>query len=280
MKTFLKICLLFLFSIPVMGNTNPGEVTLHMIIFADTEDDSIGKSCAVDYDNMEGLAEFIADNSDLNLKTYYHKAAASKKSELLNTLDNLQVGTNDVVFFYYSGHGYRTTNSESPYPRLYVLDDTFSQNDQGVAVEEVRTKISAKNPRLSLVMVDACNSMLDMKEPITGVSGEGNLAAQLRRLFIEAEGEIVLCGSEAGDGMNDSGNYTGYSWSNPKDGGFLSLNFRLAFVKALRSDTPARWSALLAETKQMTIDYSLTRLQNQLPGNKVQIPIYKYTKTK
>ncbi|MEP0262913.1 caspase family protein [Dokdonia sp.] len=280
MKKLLIILVFCVFSIPMMGNSNPGSVTLHMIIFADTEDDNIGESCDVDYGNMEGLAEFISDNSDMDLKTYYVKAAANKKREMETVLDNLHVGTNDVVFFYYSGHGYRTTDSQSPYPRMYVLDDAFHQNDQGVSVEDVRTKIAAASPRLSIIMVDACNSMLDLKEPISGTSGEGNISAQLRRLFIDAEGEIVLCGSEAGDGINDSGNYTGYSWSNPIDGGYFTLNFRKAFEKSLLSNTPANWNTLLANTKQMTIDYSVVRLQDQLPGNKVQIPIYKYTTSK
>lgn len=280
MKKLLIVLVFYIFSIPMMGNSNPnGEsVTLHMIIFADTEDDSIGQSCDIDYGQMEGLAEFISDHSDMRLKTYYHRAAANKKRTLENTLDNLEVGANDVVFFYYSGHGYRTTDSPSPYPRLYVLDDTFSQNDQGVSVEDVRTKIAASNPRLSIVMVDACNSMLDLKEPVNGYSGEGNMAAQLRRLFIDATGEVVLCGSEAGDGVNESGNYTGYSWSNPKYGGYLTINFRGAFFSTLRSNEPANWDALLRGTKQMTIDYSVKELTDQLPGNKVQIPIYKYTK--
>ncbi len=252
----------------------PGTATLHMIIFADTEDASIGESCQVDYDNMEDLVSFIGDRVNMNVKTYYHDAAQSKKEKLLEVLSGLQVASNDAVFFYYSGHGYRTTNATSPYPRMFVTNGAFSQENQGVAVEEVRQMIAEASPRLSLIMVDACNTMINIKEPETGVSGENNIERQLQRLFLEARGEAIFCGSQAGDGDDESGQYTGYSWSNSSVGGFFTFNFNEAFLDALNSSTPAKWGNILEDTKQRTVSYSKSRLDDQLPGNQVQIPVY------
>lgn len=272
----LTLCISF----SINANEIPtGNATLHMIIFAATDDASIGKSCDIDYTNIKSLAYDISKGTGMLLEKHYYKASTNRKKQMQSVLENLTVGSNDVVYFYYSGHGYRTSNSPSGYPRMGITNNgIFKQEDQGISVEYVREKIKKAKPRLAIIMVDACNTKINIKEPTSGLSGATSYSRQLKRLFLESKGEVVICGSKAGDGNDNSGSYTGYSWSNSREGGFFTLSFRKEFFKSLKSSSPANWDDLLAKTKSSTISLSKQRLRKEVSGNNVQIPVYKYLK--
>lgn len=278
MKKIVKITLLLVigFSIKVAKaqKSYGNDPTLHMIIVADTDDESIGESCEVDFQNIKNLATDIRDNARMNLATYYYKESKFKKKEIERKLDNLVVKDNDAVFFYYTGHGYRARNATSPFPRLLVLEsEEMSKENQGISVDDIRKKIKEKNPRLSVVMIDACNGTLPIDEP-GGTSGYGRLNQQLRRLFVNSAGEVVFCGSKAGDGDMFSGEYTGLSWSSPVEGGFLTYSFNYCLEKALKSRHTIGWETLLSNTKKVTMEMSRVRLKNKGNGQNVQIPYY------
>jgi hypothetical protein len=129
---------------------------LHAIIVADTTDESIGDSTTVDCSNMRAEMKKIAHFTKLDLKETTIEGEDVVPGKVLDKLDNLDIQSDDVVIFYFSGHGYRTDGKkDSPWPNLF-----FSRVEKGIDFELIGKRLEQHDPRLLLVIADVCNSII------------------------------------------------------------------------------------------------------------------------
>ena len=49
---------------------------------------------------------------------YYGDAARFNRDNLESVIDNLNCGPDDIIFFYYSGHGGRAENENTQFPEM------------------------------------------------------------------------------------------------------------------------------------------------------------------
>lgn len=187
---------------------------LYAIIAADTNDVSIGPSTNSDFNHVRQKMQEVANYTGLDLKEISIKGANTTPSLLLQSIRNAPIKNDDVVVFYYSGHGYRTNaKGSSPWPNLY-----FSTPQKGVKYETVMDILHAKQPRFLLTMVDVCNSFIpDNGAPPLVTRTAFNAAAADRMkinyqtLFLNSAGTIHITSSSAGEysyGYADGGLYT------------------------------------------------------------------------
>jgi hypothetical protein len=206
------------------------------VIVVDTQDDSIGDSTAADLYKMQSLVSKIAKNTDLKPRQVILKDQNAVPAKMLNSLKSLKVNQDDVVIFYFSGHGYRTpSKGDSLWPNLY-----FSLRDEGVEYEKVVSLLQKKNPRLLITMADVCNNVIsESQAPLLVRSffkrvNEDKVTQNYRRLFLETNGLIRVTGAKKGE----------FAWATPVGG-----TFTLAFIKSLEtevnSSAPADWTVLL-----------------------------------
>jgi hypothetical protein len=245
------------------SSTQDIKPTIHMLIFADTDDERIGESCLVDYNNIKRTASEIAYYTELQINKKYFKGVEFNQENLKKTLEELKINKNDVVFFYYSGHGYRTVNSESKFPRMAIFKtgETLSENTQGVSTEEVKQFITSKEPRLTIIFVDACNVTVGLNEPASGLLSNPS-KEQYQRLFLYSKGEVILGGSKQGISGTD---YEGYSWGSTKYGGYCTYNFLEELDKIVKQqNVAANWNDLMYNTMKGTSDMTEAK----------QIPVY------
>ena len=78
---------------------------LHKIIFAATDDRKIGSSVKVDNDRANDEIDAIAGYIGYEVVDYIYNGNRCTKQNLLNVLNGLNCSSQDIVFFYYSGHG-------------------------------------------------------------------------------------------------------------------------------------------------------------------------------
>ncbi|GGB23403.1 hypothetical protein GCM10011511_54080 [Puia dinghuensis] len=197
------------------------DVTLHLIIMANTRDNSIGRGCEVDRRALKIEFENIASALNIPIDEKIYSEQDFTKTNLLNAINDLHPGSNDIVVFYYRGHGFRWNDQQSSWPQMSLNYSEF-QAKESFPIENVYTSIVQKGARLNLIFGDLCNSNIGLN--YREVSDQSATAFQsafypdmqkLHKLFIDSKGNLLSTAARP----------TEVSWVNPYDGGFYTSSF-------------------------------------------------------
>ena len=178
--------------------------TLHAIVFADTQDSVIGMFDKQDFINVTLELNTIASATGLHLKPYYYKNDKCNTFNLVSVLSNLKVSNEDIVFFYYSGHGARSNEDLSAFPQLCLgshYDSDF------YPLEKILSKLSTLPARLKIVIGDCCNTVASGVTPKDDYSMGPTVLSEepvkaYCNLFLGNEGTIIAAGSRVGENSN------------------------------------------------------------------------------
>lgn len=247
LRPFLLIGICCLFAAIANGQN------LHAIIFAATDDATIGKGTEKSMELISTEIEAIAKNADLTPVLYYRKGQRFSQSNLERVYQQLDGENleNDVILFYFLGHGY---SGRSKYPNLLFLNTDGELNEDEIADYSVNLKtvsdvLLAKKARLTIVIGEACNDKLAVDdEPQNGETFNTMKAplidkARYKRLFVHASGSLVMWSSQTGQP----------SYISPTKGGAFTQGFltALAAQTAKENDddiTTTSWSKVLEGT--------------------------------
>ncbi len=229
-------------------NYNTGKITMHLVIVANTAIPDIGASCDFDKKRMVNEMDAIADALGIEMKQYIVEGKNLTKANVENTLYSLSPSSNDVVVFFYSGHGFRWSNQTDQYSNMDFRYNPYTQisNETCMTLSEVSDIISTKGARLNISLADCCNSDIGANS----MSSEKFLASRsdpnydekkLARLFLMSRGNVKSCAASPGE----------VSWCNESDGGF----FMFSFFQALHEEVgylsdEAKWDDILNNTKK------------------------------
>ncbi len=238
-KTFFFIVFLIICCLQVQAQT------LHAILFADTKDEKVGEFDLEDYYHMALEFESIKGYANLTLKNYYFKDDKCNRKNLENVLNDLQCSPNDVVFFYYSGHGGRSTQDKSDYPQM-CLGEKYESNFY--PLETVADIIKEKNPRLSIIMADCCNSISSGISPKVNISSGSSRLSKgstdvYKDLFNRKKGRVIISSSKKGE--------TSGVYPNPKGGAF-TVSFLSCLQYLVDGTIAGGWPELLDLTQMLT----------------------------
>lgn len=245
-------------SAPTVGTTrgaiicpsNYSSVKLHAILVADTKDTGIGSD--IDLENMTKQLTAIQQNTCLTLNKLSITGDAFTKQHVNNTLNQLSVQPQDVVIFYYSGHGANLGSGR--WPSLKV-GDKFLDFDQ------VTRTLENKNPRLLISIADACNNFIDESSNTPTRQVTSPKTENYRQLFLGYQGKIKASAAKHGQfaaGGSQGGRYTNQ---------FLdSLNKELAYA-----DKPS-WRSIMDRANSRIDFIDQTRQpQVQMPQYEIKI---------
>lgn len=221
--------------------------TFHAIIITE-HDVAIGS--VRDSIRVNAEVRLIAEMGEMELKV---KNFGRYDLGIGDYMTNLSVDTNDVIMFYYTGHGgnNQSDNYVSDYPEFDNSELTFK-------AEKVYKKLKLKNARLTFVFYDCCNHRVYGTLPgtRTGVGRALPSSAQVL-LFRNAKGSVLLASSQLGE----------YSKGTALIGGFATDGFFRA-IRQVKFRTE--------EEQQNIWDNVLTKMvDNTHEMNTRQTPIYK-----
>lgn len=245
--------LLILFIALLCVKQNVGAQTLHAIVFADTKDESIGDYDKQDYINVSTELSTIASATGMKLNTYYHKDDLCSKNSLVSVLSKLNVTSDDVIFFYYSGHGTRATNDVSDFPQMCLA----SHYDQDFyPLEKVLQKLSSLPAKLKIVIGDCCNSA-SVGVTVKDYASKGATVLTkepvnaYRNLFYGYRGTIIASGSQKGENSR----CISYKDGTPAGGTFTVM--LLSTLQAVaKNGIEANWDEIMAYTQEKTKEAS------------------------
>jgi len=203
--------------------------TLHAILVSDTNDASIGPSVQVDQRKLQGLMRSISEYTGMTLSSHSVSGNQLNRANVERAISSVSnVGSDDVIFFFWSGHGFNDESSRSKYPTMHLGN---WQNTLGL--ESVANMLKQKKPRLLIVIGDTCN------KPMGGSRGEemtrGEKDENYKKLFLKSRGTILASSSIKGQ----------YSYGNNQTGGLYTSAFLSNLSKELASSGTPSWKTLM-----------------------------------
>ena len=236
MKTLYAVIILLLSAI------TSNAQTFHAIVFCNTIDRSIGESMTLELANVSrnlGVLEKLLENNYYFSITRIDGSNCTREN-VKATIEDLEVDSDDIIFVFYGGHGsHAVNNRQDPWPQFCM-----NTGDQAkwVPMAHVDKWVSAKRPRLSIIVANCCN----VEQPGVSVkpmwanndratSLDGMDANAFLKLF-SSKGRILTTSSKLGQ----------YSWCNRVCGGIFTNQFWESMWKIGKGDIKPDFESFLA----------------------------------
>ena len=214
-----------------------GAQTFHALLIANTEIADIGKSCQLDQMTMTLELNSIANAIGYQIDIKMISGSAFSFENLKSEIENLKCDTGDVIFLYYSGHGFNTTDRTSKWPLLHL-------ETGGYPLDKAHEQLKAKGARLVISLGDCCNNVVDFSKVnpkgfkvVDNAMPENNEQKLFNNLFVEARGDVLISGCERGQ----------CAYGSSKEGGYYTNRFITALHCAVTYSNTASWKNILED---------------------------------
>ena len=229
------------------------QTKLFLVLVANTEDNTIGKTCVIDKDATYKTFSQIAEFLGIQFVPKVVYGTEFSKVNVEKAIDAVKPGPSDIVVFYYSGHGFANVKDGYTYPYLDLRDKSYQMfgGQYTLNMEAVYQKIKSKGARMNLIFSDCCNADPSQTNN-TSSDGASTRSSSIgwnmdncRALFMNPKPVSVLM-TAAAKGELSAGN--------PNDGGIFTFNFRESLEKFMGPFlNDVTWNALIANAKRQTI---------------------------
>ena len=242
---------------PVNRGLSPVEKNTKIILLAvaNTLVPDIGPSGTKNLDRIVNTFGKLAGDLGLHMDTIIIAGKVYNRKNVLKAIDQLRPAPNDIVVFYYSGHGFRKSeDSTRKFPYMDLRSDSMQNHLlHALNIEDVFETIRKKRSGsgFNLVLSDCCNSdVLDvnpigskpLKKKSSGVKWDEN---NFRELFLNKTSMSVLA-TAADNGQKAACNLS--------FGGFFSYYFLQNMENnCSKLQRNASWHVVMADTKKQTL---------------------------
>lgn len=219
--------------------------SLHTIIICDTLANNIGESVEADFNRVRAEMHRIAYYTKLNLReTLFIENEVDTK--ILATLKNYSIEKEDIVFLFFSGHGYRTeSKKDNVWPMLY-----FTSEGKGVDFYKLTEVLQAKRPKFFIAIADCCNNVLPEAYAPPLIKGEieflnarkPRIKSNYEKLFLQSRGSIISSSSAPGE----------YSWAS-RSGGLFTMALFDSLTHEIHAATPG-WETLFSRASATILE--------------------------
>lgn len=218
--------------------------TMHTLIFVNTQENGSHGDRTVDrskdFVNMKDFFSAVASAIGYTNNMRAHGLQKDFNSATIDAeINRLNVNRNDIVVFYYSGHGGNLNNDL--WPSFELTDKYYWQTD-------ILRKLNGKcsNAKLLLCIADCCNGIRDnnMRGSFDGCEDINGL----KYLFTGFPGKYAITISASKKGQ--------YSYSDKRYGAFFGICFREAIAEKTANNGSPTWEDVLNYAKKLTMRVS------------------------
>lgn len=221
-KTFLILtCMLLAFAADAQ--------TIHWIVFADTRDPDNGNEVRNSIDVY--TSQFIDRMNDAIIPKGYlprqktYSGTDFTETKCKNVIRSLSCGKDDIVVFYYLGHGGRpqmgneekaSYNQKYPWPDLAFDKANTNESINGLTLNAVHNSLKQKGARLTVTMGMCCNvhSTQYKKHGVSTQSRRYKIVSKKfakkvgQQLFLKSKGDVLIASAQPGQ-FSYGGSYGG-----------------------------------------------------------------------
>ncbi len=222
--------------------TVAGDYTIHSIIFVDAEaSDAYEHGRAVTMDRLTAFVTDISKRIGYRNNMRVHTSNEFNVSTAISELENLNVKPNDIVIFYYHGHG--SNREMSNWPTMALAHDAADKSrlDHIFVKNELRKR--CQNAKLVLCVADCCNSYSWQSDAQTDWT-DNDADDNIKTLFTGFSGQkfIMLSASHPGQ----------FGYSNKNIGSYLSFCLKQTIDDCSQTNNPT-WENVLKETQSRVV---------------------------
>lgn len=223
-----------------------------LLVVANINEPEIGPSCLQDMNRTAETFTKIAEFLKIKLEYKTVSGKDYNKKNVEKEIANLNPLPNDIVIFYYTGHGFRKPKDNRRFPYIDLRskqDNTYMVNS--LNIEDIYNSIKRKGARLNLVISDCCNTEVSASNSIgapiprkKGLLMSYNLE-NCRALFLNPKPMSILAtAADAGQKASSNNNF----------GGFFSFFFKASLENHLSFfKRNVSWNGLLEDAKKQTV---------------------------
>lgn len=250
--------------------TGLNQSTLHLILVTNSNDNSLGSGFEANHRKVKSLFSDAAGSCGIGLDVVEVKGTNFSKANVLNAVQNVSAGPNDIIVFYYSGHGFRFSNQTSDWPQMDLRQGVYQdpRNYTLNLASDVYTPLANKNSRLLLVIGECCNVDIGIgtpsrSDPVVMAPGGNVMNSNIVRSLFSKRGKAIIATSKPKEA---SWYYIGY-------GGYFCNSFINNFMQSVgfTSSGNVSWEKIFTEAMNNT-----TRLAQQDADPSYQDPIYHF----
>lgn len=186
---------------------------IHWITFVDTT--TPGVTARVDpntrdilYDRWIRVISAALAPAGYESCKYDYYGSRTSPGNCEEVIRNLKLQSNeDIIVFYYIGHGARSPYDKSKFPQMCLATD----NDKDwIPLERVHNQLKAQNARLTITIGMCCNSFYDTnsksysfrKNYESAAYITNSQLATISKLFLGSKGDLIASSSTIGEGSS------------------------------------------------------------------------------
>lgn len=222
--------------------------TIRAIAFCNTNDAKIGEAAVVSHDMFNNELGNLAYILGYDYDFHHFVGGDCSKENLERAISGLTSTPEDIVVFYYFGHGTRAKGQESPFPQMCLKYEIYDQ-DKFMPVQYVINRLDKQPAHLKLIVSMCCNNVVggvSPKNTMCDAMGPTSLSGvnveNYKKLFNDFSGLLAITGSEAGQ----------YSWCNSQYGGIFDVVFWAAMEAVGNNQIPADWDSIFRAVQGQT----------------------------
>lgn len=270
-----KLPIVFLMLFGVFA-TQMQAKTIHWLTFIDTTDENVGeidqntrKILYARWINLVNAALKEQGYSANSIDIYGSKTSPENCKNIINDLD---CGNEDIIMFYYVGHGTENSNT-SRYPLMLMAQNNVNKF---VPLSWVHNTLKKKGARLTITIGMCCNARQGAPGRIAPTFGvnygntyiDQDMSESIKKMFLNYRGDLIVTSASPAESSWACGSNIG-----PTD--YFTLNLLDQFNNILPDKTNPDWETMLSEIKQAVYEdvKNDEGIQRSFPGS-TQTPIW------
>lgn len=240
-----SLLLLLLGSCLLLTSNAEAQQVHALLVIMDDENDDITPSVKVDEENVYSFLQQVKRIYKTNVEVLRYSAGDTTISNIQRQIRALSPGPDDVVLFYFSGHGGMISQTDRR-TFLQVSDSTGAP--ARLLRSDIEDDITAHKSRLQIIITDCCSNAASSRGAAARkygtFAGVRRTNPMIKNLFGEHEGLLHVNGATEGQ----------LAWGLPKTGGIFTDGLIAAINdKAdLNKDRFFEWSEIFEVAKENT----------------------------
>lgn len=219
-----------------LNNAASGGVLRAVLVLVDARpDDPISQSIRADMMNITKWLDILEKRNIIKVERTLIQGEKATLATIQQSLQNMQSNKDDVLLFYFSGHG----GMEQGETFINTHDDKFFFR------KDLTKILTEKQGRLRIAITDACSNAIDGYSASRSLSraakaANGDFDEIYKTLFYNYEGMLDIAASSKGE----------YAWSTDDLGGFFTHYF---IKEGMLKNPSANWNDVFEKAKDRTI---------------------------